>query len=428
MPLATMNTVNTPDRLSLDSFADPDRPNQAAYSSFTNQLGVAVLNAKQLHLLRATIPNVTLQLPDYSLVFFYYQLPSNLTPPIPFYLRAVRLYPSDYVPPSGFTAFTRNSFYNTPSDLVTALNAAATTGGDNATYNRLWTLGAASFSYSSTTSKISFTGTNPSFFYAIAGWNDPNVLAVVNNFVRTVPSQVVTNGSTTATFTVSSTVGMFIGSPITVTGCSNPSLNGTFTLIGVSDTTLVISSALPAATALFTNGSITSTPNMLTTYNFDTSTSIQPMVSGVTLNQRLGYGLSGTCVPPQSFGAQISNLIANLTGKAVQGGVGLVVNADTFPCLVYTQCIYLYANVVGNTGLGNYGRKNLLAVVAVDKAPFGVIQFIGSYNGGEAHPLPDEIYSFNIEMRDDNNMPFLLPDTANVNVEIAIDYGLPPYL
>ena len=58
----------------------------------------------------------------------------------------------------------------------------------------------------------------------------------------------------------------------------------------------------------------------------------------------------------------------------------------------------------------------------------GVIQFIGSYNGGEAHPVPDEIYAVNIEMRDDNNQPWTLPLSANVNIEFAVDYGLPPYL
>jgi len=31
-------------------------------------------------------------------------------------------------------------------------------------------------------------------------------------------------------------------------------------------------------------------------------------------------------------------------------------------------------------------------------------------------------------MRDDNNQPWSLPLSANVNVELAIDYGLPPYL
>jgi hypothetical protein len=342
--------VNTPDRLSLDAFADPARAAAGSYSSFTNNLGVAVLNAKQLHLLRATIPYAKLQIPDYQLVFYYYELPDATTVPTATHLKAVRLYPSDYVQPAGFTAFTRNSFFTDPSALVTALNTAASAGGDNVTYNTLWVSGGVTFAYNTTTKQITWYGNTATKYYANAGWNDPLVLA----------SQ--------------------------------------------------------------------ADPTKITTYNFNTSTTIQPFAPGFTLNLRLGYALSGTCTPPQSFGAAISNSIANLTGVAKITGSTGVVPADSYPNLVFTQCIYLYANTVSNSGLGNYGRKNLMAVIAVDTISFGVIQFIGSYNGGESHPLPDEIYSFTIEMRDDANQPFTLPDSANVNVELAIDYGLPPYL
>jgi len=426
MPLSIMNTVNTPDRLSLDAFADADRPNNAVYSSFTNQLGVAVLNAKQLHLLRVTIPNINLQIPDYSLVFFYYRVPNTSTVPNSTHLRAVRLLPASYQGPPGYGTVTKNAYFTTPSDLATTLTTAAAAGGDSASYNKLWVSGDVSFSYSTTTRQITFTGNTSSNAYANAGWNDPNVLAIINNFVSVIPSQVVTNG-TTAVYSIPSTSGLYVGSSITVSGCATAALNGTFTITAVSgNTSVTISSAVAAATATFTNGLITCTPNQMLMYGYDGTLLVQPMVAGVTLNQRLGYALSGTCIPPQGGTLVVSNLIANLTGVARVNGTAVPV--DSYPCLVYTGCIYLYANVVGNTGLGNYGRKNLLAVVAVTNGAFEVIQFIGSYNGGEAHPLPDEIYSFSIEMRDDNNQPFFLPDTANVNVEIAIDYGLPPYL
>ena len=348
--LSRLNTVNTPDRLSLDAFADTTRASNASYSSFTNNLGVAVLNAKQLHLVRATIPNVKLQIPDYQSVFYYYELPDATTVPTATHLKAVRLYPSDYVPPSGFTTYTKNTYFTDPSALVAALNTAASAGGDNVTYNTLWVSGGVTFAYSTTTRQITWYGNTGSKYYANAGWNDPLVLA----------SQ--------------------------------------------ADATKI------------------------TTYNFGTSTTIQPYAAGFTLNQRLGYALSGTCTPPQSFGAAVSNSIANLTGIAKVTGSGGVVPVDSYPNLVYTQCIYLYANTVSNSGLANYGHKNLMAVVPVDTVSFGVAQFICSYNGGESHPLPDEIYNFTIEMRDDANQPYTLPDSANVNVELAIDYGLPPYL
>jgi hypothetical protein len=65
-----------------------------------------------------------------------------------------------------------------------------------------------------------------------------------------------------------------------------------------------------------------------------------------------------------------------------------------------------------------------MAVIGVDVPSYGVVQFIGSYNGGEAQPVPEEIYSVAIEMRDDNNQPFTLPQSANVNVELGIAYEM----
>jgi hypothetical protein len=345
-----MNTVNTPDRLSLDAYADPNRGSAAIYSSFTNNLGVAILNAKQLHLLRATIPNVKLQIPDYQLVFYYYELPDNSTVPTASHLKAVRLYPSDFQPHVSFTAYTKNRYFADPSDLVAALNTASAASGDSVTYNTLWVSGGVTFAYSTTTKQITWYGNTGGKYYANAGWNDPIVQA----------SQ--------------------------------------------------------------------ADPTKITMYGPGVTAIQQPYVLGTTLNQRCGYALSGTCTPPQSTDVFVANSIANLTGYArITGSTG-VVPVDSYPCLVFTQNIYLYANVVSNGGLGNYGRKNLMAIIGVDVASLGVIQFIGSYNGGEAHPIPDEIYAVNIEMRDDNNQPFTLPQSANVNIEIAVDYGLPPYL
>ena len=421
---STMNTVNTPDRLSLDAYADTERNGNAVYSSFNNNLGVAILNAKQLHLLRATIPNVKLQIPDYQLVFFYYQLPDATTVPNSTHLKAVRLYPSDYVAPSGFSTYTKNTFYTDPSVLATQLTTAGAASGDSVSYNKLWVSGDVSFSYSATTKQITFVGATSSKYYANAGFNDPIVLAVMNNTATTTVTSA-TGDSTNGTYLVSSTVGIYVGSTVVITGAVNQGYNGTFTVTAVTaNTSFVVANTTPTGSA-FVNGSVTVTPNAMLTYNFNSATSLQPMVSGLTMNRRVGYALSGTSVPPYSFGSQIAN-VANLTGVAKATSASVPV--DSYPCLVYSQNIYLYSNVVGNQGLANYGKKNLIAVINADVPSFGVIQFLGSYNGGECHPLPDEIYSVAIEMKDDNNQPWTLPLSANVNIEFAVDYGLPPYL
>jgi len=422
--MPVMNTVNTPDRLSLDAYADTERNGNATYYSFNNNLGVAILNAKQLHLLRATIPNVKLQIADYQLVFFYYQLPDASTVPNSTHLKAVRLYPSDYVPPSGFTTYTKNIFFTDPSVLATQLTTAGAASGDSATYNKLWVSGDVSFTYSSTTRQITFTGATSAKYYANAGFNDQNVLAVMNNTATTIVTSATGDG-TNGTYLVSNTAGIYVGSTVVITGAVTSGYNGTFTVTAVTgNTSFVVANTTPTGSA-FVNGKVVVTPNVMLTYNYNASTSLQPMVTGVTLNQRVGYALSGTSVAPYSFGAGISG-VANLTGIA--RATSTAVPVDSYPCLVYSQNIYLYSNLVGNQGLANYGHKNLLAIINIEVPSFGVIQFVGSYNGGEAHPLPDEIYGVGIEMRDDNNQPFSLPLSANVNIELAIDYGLPPYL
>jgi len=344
-----LNSVNTPDRLSLDSYADTNRPDgttagqgSGGYSSFNNNLNAAILNAKEVNLLRATIPNVKLQLPNYQLVFYYYELPTVSTTPTITHLKAVRLYPSDYVAPSGFTAFTKNVFFADPAALVTQLNLAAGAGGDDTTYNDLWVSGGVTFSYSTTTKQITWIGNTASKFYANVGWND----SVIQD--------------------------------------SNDAQD-------------------------------------IRINNFDgTTTTPQPYAAGFTLNQRIGFALSGTSKPPQSFGLSLNNKYAHLTG--VPKATSATVPADSYPCLVYTQNIFLYSNLFGNSGFGNYGKKNLLGVVPVDVASFGVVQFFGLTAGGDACLNIPEIYSVSIEMRDDANQVYVLPASANVNLEIGFKY------
>jgi hypothetical protein len=105
--------------------------------------------------------------------------PNNLLPNAN--LKCIRLYPSNFVPRSStaYTTYVKNRFFSDPNDLVTALNAAASSGGDVATYNPYWVSGDVSFSYSTSTKQITMTGLTSGKYYAIAGYNDPNVAAAL---------------------------------------------------------------------------------------------------------------------------------------------------------------------------------------------------------------------------------------------------------
>jgi hypothetical protein len=337
-----MNRINQPDRLSIDSFMDTTTATDGQFYTFVNHSpNTSLVGAKRIHLLRASIPYIQLPLPSYQLVFYYYKLPTATTIPAANLLKAVRIYPKDYIPPTGFTAYTKNAFLQTPQDLVDLLNAAASAGGDNVTYNTLWTADDVTFYYNNTTNQIEWEGTATGSFYCNAGYNDPIVRA----------SQ--------------------------------------------------------ASTAI-------------TTYNQDTTTTRQPFSLGYTLNLRCGFAMDGVTRPRGSGTTFVANSCANLGGRPVQGL--LYVFADSFPDLNYTSCVYLYSNIVANSGYGSVNKKNLLGVIPMSVPLGGVAQYDGHSSPAYATKVASEIYSVDIEMRDDANEPFYLPDSANVNLEISILY------
>jgi hypothetical protein len=171
-----MASLNRPDRLTLNAFSDPNEQT-ATYSRFTNRLQTPIIGVKGIQLVNANFINSSLQLNDDNgqLFFFFYASTTKAGIATLANLKCVRLLPSWYVPYSGFTAYTSNKYFNTGTELVAALNTAATAGGDSATYNPIWTAGLVTFSFDTTTRRISVTG-NGTTFIAPAAADDPNVL------------------------------------------------------------------------------------------------------------------------------------------------------------------------------------------------------------------------------------------------------------
>lgn len=337
-----MNRINQPDRISVDSFMDTTTATNGQYYTFVNHApNTALVGAKEITLLRCSIPYIQLNIPTWQTVFYYYKTASATAVPTANDLHAIRLYPSDYIAPSGFTAYTRNAFFPSPSQFVEALNTAASAGGDNVTYNTLWIANDVLFIFDETSNRITFQGLDAGSYYCIAGYNDP--------------------------------------------------------LVRASQATAAI-----------------------VTYNFDTTTTIQPYVLGYTLNLRCGFACDGVNIPKQSGTNFLSVKCANLTGTSFAAGE--VIPADTFPDLNYTGSIYIYSNIVGNSGFGSVNKKNLLGVIPVDVPLGGVIQYTGHSAPAYARKVASEIYSVDVELRDDANQPFFLPDSANVNMELSILY------
>ena len=201
-----MATTNRPDRISMDAFSDPtlpNAPNNGIYNTFTNNLTLPVVGVKAIQLLRANFVNSSLQLNDYNgqLFFIYSRNTTTAIPSDGSTFHVIRLHPSWFVPYAGYTAFTKNKYFNNGQELVTALNAAAATGGDSVTYNPLFIGDDVSFSFDTTTRKISFTGLNDTYYYAPIPFDHP-ALANFPTSVYQVRMNTINSSDTYATATV----------------------------------------------------------------------------------------------------------------------------------------------------------------------------------------------------------------------------------
>jgi len=178
-----MATLNRPDRISLDAYSDPQLKitnTGGYYSRFTVPFRNPILGVKGVQLVNANFVNSSLQLNDQcSLMFFYYASGSSSTIVNYSNLKCIRLLPSTFVPYAGFTAYTLNKYFNSGTELVAALNVAAATSGDSATYNPIWTAGQVTFAFDTTTRRISVTSTDNSTYIAPAAADDPNVLDIL---------------------------------------------------------------------------------------------------------------------------------------------------------------------------------------------------------------------------------------------------------
>jgi len=200
-----MTTLNRPDRVTLDAYNDASLEfGGPYYSSFTNRLTTPILNAKGIQLLNINYVNSTLQLNDTSqLMFFYYTSATSTGIVTLANLRCIRLHPSTFVPNASpaFTAFVKNKYFTSVPELITALNAAASTGGDDATYNPRWVAGQVTFYYDTLTRKISING-NGTNYIAPAAADDPNVIALLASATLQPRMNTLLSSNTYATATI----------------------------------------------------------------------------------------------------------------------------------------------------------------------------------------------------------------------------------
>ena len=314
-----VSAVNQPSRVYLSSGDDQTEEgfNATRYSQFIIQLPTPVLNAAKVQLLRASIPNAQVSIPDYQLEFWYIRY-DPLTPTTPEF-RCIRFYPSTFT--GNTNGCPVNRLIANYQDLTAMLNQAASAADDPA-LNPLFTQNDVSFAYDGTTRKISMTGLTAGYTYAIAGYNDPGVANLMEDI---------------------------------------------YLAPGVQ----------------------------------------QPYVLTKTLNTRAGFCFPGT------------------SGRMTPVAQGTPIVAESWGDLVYTQNVVLLANIVPGSSVGSAKQHNILAAVPINAPPLGVGQYSAPLVNWMTR-IMKEIYEVNIQMRDDNNQPYYVPNNAIVNVELGFVYENDP--
>lgn len=333
-------TAIQPIKLTLDSFSDKSlqyNNNSGEFTQFTNILPTPVIQAKTVQLTRANFINNCLQLNDQNqLTFWYYSTATPLTLFTTLNLYCVRLHPSWFVPAAGFTAFTKNRYFNNVTELVSALNTAAALGGDNIVYNTRWLSGGISFSYDSNTRKISVT--TALGYCSPAAVGDPNVQALLSGITMNAFSGVVN----------------------------------------------------------------------------------QPYSTQVIMNSRLGFA-QGYNNSPRFLNTNSRLGCATLTGVPVASGTAT--EANSFPILLGTQNVNVFANVGINQGIHSAGiKRNLLATIPIEVAPLNINSY--TLNSLKAPQLTfnSDIYNVTVEFTDDWGNPFPMPPGYNANFELIFRY------
>jgi len=325
--MSLISYVNQPDRVFINSSDDNTSSTYGFYNIFQVNYKTPILGAKRCQLLRATIPNIVQNIPNYAIYFFYISSTSATGPYALTDVGCIRFLPTGYVPTSG--AYSVNRYISNYTDFVSLLNNACI--NDNAGYNPYFKSGDITFSLNSTTNTISFTGNTSGNYYRIIAWDDPLIALAMANI------------------------------------------------------------SLPPGNAC---------------NNSSNSNSVN-YVNGYTLNLRCGYSQ-----PSSQYGLTAST-------KTVTNGTAIP--ADTWPNLTYSQCIYIYANIVAGSSLGSGNQHNLLSVVPITAPQLGVSQYV-ALTLNWLTKVSDNIYNITITMLDDANQPFYLSDSAQVNIEMGFKY------
>ena len=372
------SVIYQPDRILISSNSDTTSDvigtfglePENSFFKFRVDLPRPAIEISSVELIRASIPNPVTNIPDTETTFWYWRIPTGVTWNAslflnPAYLYFVRLLPSYYdlnlLQSQSYpaTRFAINRTFNDYQDLATELTKACI-------HDPLEGIGGVNFisndisiTFNSTLNKFQFIGNNVNFFYASAGVNQV---------------------------------------------------------------------ALPTAQQALQNISVAFDYVNPTVYGFP-GQQFQPFR---TMNLRLGFSWNGSntnfvFIPTPSPSTRLlldrfrplplyQSVAASVTSTAVP------YTAEFYACLVYTNCVNVYLDIIGNGTLDAQENQNLLASVPMATANLGVTFFSPVISSPITHIQTRDLYSLAVTLLDDVGNPFPISNCGIVSLELAIKY------
>lgn len=161
-------------------------------------------------------------------------------------------------------------------------------------------------------------------------------------------------------------------------------------------------------------------------------------IPGYTLNLRLGFTWNGVLPDPFQQDPYTTNIMANVlypflrpidpryTTGPTPDSFSNYLTFNSYCDLVNTSCVRVYADcVLGSTqdsdSTNRVDAEGLLSIVPVNATNLGVSFYQNNFNN-PLSKIPKIITEIGIRLVNDQGQPFLLPNSATVLLELAVDY------
>ena len=474
--------LNQPDRVFISSQDDESQVisgidvQEQTYSQFTVELTKPILNVRSIQLVSATIPQGGLSFPDEELLYWYYKGTRGDILSGNYFTRAnlhfVRILPSYYKPElvynytaTGYSEWVNTTLYGngdivtyngnqyisiqagnsnrnpvTQTDFWTYQNSVELDTRTTFAFNRSFT------DYNDLNSSLAkITQADPYYNYItnqVKAWSatvqyytQQIVTSGGNTYYSLQSSNLNKNPATQPLFwqLLASTAEMpsVIPNDISLSYDSN---TGKFMMIvtsiglnyycsaGFNDPNIPIQSQLLQF--------ITTKSDFLTLMPDGYG---QPYIIARTLNLRCGFTWDGNNRNIDLYANNANSAFCLLNRfrpspfttnviRELYGTINTITTytADTPPNMVLSNRILIFADFVGPSTTGSGNNENLLCSVA-NAGTLGVLNYMATFFNPLTKVAP-EIYTIGIYLRTDTGVPYRLPNSAIVGIELAIQY------